>query len=232
MDTIFIEGAGAVLSGVIVFCGSVFLLIAMVTGARLAYFITACVTLAFLVMMGLVWSGFNPPFVPPTVNPLGPVGELPSWSSVGFGEDAGDIDFEAAGSYPEDRWFEPNEEDPVEASQSSTLKNEATSTLETAIADGELDPYTDVGDLLSNDDTIRLLDQGGTTYGGITFEPLEGEEGPDVIVMMEYDEGDPLGEARMLTLGFFIVFILHLGGLWLMERKIRREAEEREAGRA
>jgi hypothetical protein len=232
MDTILVEGVGAVLSGVIVFCGSVFLLIAMVTGARIAYFVTACVTLAFLTMMGFVWSGFNPPFIPPTVNPLGPVGELPSWSDIGFGEDPGDIDFEEAGTYPDEPWFEADSEDPLEASQASTLKNEATDTLEAAIDDGELQPYTDVGDLLAQDDDTRLLVQGESTYGAITFAPLEGEEGPNVIVMMEYDEGNPLGPARMMTLGFFVVFLLHLGGLWLVERKARRQAEEREAGRA
>jgi hypothetical protein len=232
MDTIFVEGLGAVLSGIIVFCGSVFLLVAMVTGARLAYFITACVTLAFCTMMGFVWSGFNPPFIPPTVNPLGPVGQLPSWDEVGHAEDAGDIDFEAAGSYPDDPWFEADTEDPLESAQSSTLKNEATSALEAAIDEGEAADYTDVGDLLVDEETVRLLNQGDATYGGATFVPLEGEEGPDISVIMEYDTGNPLRPARMMTLGFFILFLLHLGGLWFMERKARRQAEEREAGRA
>lgn len=232
MDLIFVEGVGAVLSGVIVFCGSVFLLIAMVTGARIAYFVTACVTLAFLTMMGLVWSGFNPPFIPPTVNPLGPVGQLPSWDDIGLAEDAGEIDFGAADSYPEDPWFEAETEDPLESAQASTLKNEATNVLEAAIDEGEVTEYNDAGDLLVDEETVRLLNQGDRTYGAVTFKPLEGEEGPDISVIMQYDPGNPLRPARMMTLGFFVVFLLHLGGLWLVERKARRVAEEREAGRA
>lgn len=232
MDMIFVEGVGAVLSGVIVFCGSVFLLIAMLTGARIAYFVTACVTLAFLTMMGLVWSGFNPPFIPPTVNPLGPVGQLPSWDEIGLAENAGDIDFGAAGSYPDDPWFEAESEDPLESSQASTLKNEATDVVEVAIDEGEVTAYTDVGDLLVDEGTVRLLNQADTTYGAVTFNPLEGEEGPDISVIMQYDPGNPLRPARLMTLGFFIVFLLHLGGLWLVERKARSVAEEREAGQA
>ncbi len=231
-NTVCIEGVGVVASGIIVFCGSVFFLIAMVTGARLAYFITACVTLAFLTMMGLVWSGFNPPWVPPTVNPLGPVGELPTWEEIGLAEDPGSIDFEEAGSYPEDPWFMADAEDPLEAAQASTLKNEATDSLEAAIDEGEAADYTDVGDLLVDEESVRLLSRGDQTFGAVTFAPLEGEEGPDISVMMGYDPGNPLGEARKMTLGFFVVFLLHLGGLWFVERKARRLAEEREAGRA
>ncbi len=74
MDAIFVEGVAAVLAGIIVFCGSVFFLLSLVVGARLAYFITASVTLAFLSIMGVVWS----------VNPLGPLPlSLGRWIALG-----------------------------------------------------------------------------------------------------------------------------------------------------
>ncbi len=74
MDTIFVEGLATVVAAVIVFCGSVFFLLSLVVGARLAYFITASVTLAFLSIMGVVWS----------VNPLGPLPlSLGRWIAVG-----------------------------------------------------------------------------------------------------------------------------------------------------
>jgi hypothetical protein len=222
MDLTFVEGVAAVLSGVIVFCGSVFLLITLVTGARLAYFITACVTLAFCTMMAFVWSGFNPPWVSPTVNPLGPVGTLPSWDEVGIGESPGDIDFEEASPYPDDPWIKPDTEDPLESAQASTLKNEATDVLEEHIKAGDFKEYTDVGDLLVDEEKVRLLHQGEAAYGGVTFSPLEEGEGPDVIVMAKYDPGNPLKPARRLAAGFFIAFLLHLLGLWLMERRARR----------
>ena len=54
MDLTFVEGVAAVVSGVIVFCGSVWLLLSMVMGPRLAYFISASLTLGFLLIMGVV----------------------------------------------------------------------------------------------------------------------------------------------------------------------------------
>ena len=235
MDTVFVEGVGVVLSGIIVFCGSVFLLIAMITGARIAYFITATVTLAFCVMMGLVWSGYTLPFVPPTVNPLGPVGQLPSWSEVGVAEDAGDIDFEQAGSYPEGDWFVPDKEDALESAQASGLKNEAADGLEAAIQEGGIKGYADAGEALINEDSIRLLKVGEDVFGAAGFEPGPSADGtaPDTVFFIgEYDPGTPLRPARFMTLGFFVAFLLHLFGLFFIERKARRETEEREAGRA
>ena len=70
LDTTFLTGSAAFLSAIIVFCGSVFLLLAFVLGARLAYWVTASVTLSFVFIMGAVWSYGTP---------LGPVGQLPKW---------------------------------------------------------------------------------------------------------------------------------------------------------
>ena len=53
MDVIFTVGVGAVLSGIIVFVGSVWLLLSMVLGPRLAYFVAASITLAFLLIMSV-----------------------------------------------------------------------------------------------------------------------------------------------------------------------------------
>ena len=41
MDLTFVEGIAAVASGILIFAGSVWLLLTMVMGARLAYFVSA-----------------------------------------------------------------------------------------------------------------------------------------------------------------------------------------------
>lgn len=61
--SLFVEGVATVAASVLIFCGSVFLVLNLIVGPRLAYFITASITLAFLLIMGVVWS----------VNPLGPL---------------------------------------------------------------------------------------------------------------------------------------------------------------
>ena len=119
MDTAFITGMGAFVSAIIVFVGSCFLLLAIILGARLAYFVTASVTLAFVLIMGVVWS----------INPLGPVGEMPSWNTVAVAEDANELDFEAAAQYPEDPWRAADEDDAAETAQVAELESAASGEL-------------------------------------------------------------------------------------------------------
>ena len=45
-------------------------------------------------------------------------------------------------------------------------------------------------------------------------------------VVMKYDPGDPLGQARMITAGTFLLFVLHLFGLSRAERKTKRDRPE------
>ena len=103
MSSLFVEGIAATVAAIVIFCGSVWLLLSLVLGPRLAYFVTASVTLGFLLLMGAVWS-FG--------TPLGPTGQLPSWSGVGTGETAAETGFGPASEYPDGGgWFEPDPED-------------------------------------------------------------------------------------------------------------------------
>jgi hypothetical protein len=214
MDLVFIEGVAAVVSAIIVFCGSVFLLLAMVMGGRLAYFVTASVTLAFLLIMGVVWS----------INPLGPLGEAPSWSGVDAGPDAAQLDFAAATQYPEGPWQPIDTEDAAQAGQASELESASADYLQTAIDRGELDTFADAEDAAANTQLTRLLEQDGRTYGAVTLEPTEGAQGEETVVVMSYDPGNPLGPARMITLGTLVLLVAHLVGLSIVERRAREMA--------
>ena len=214
MDLVFIEGVAAVVSAIIVFCGSVFLLLAMVMGGRLAYFVTASVTLAFLLIMGVVWS----------INPLGPVGEAPSWSGVDAGPDAAQLELAAAAQYPEGPWQPVDPDDAAQSAQASELETSSTDYLEGAIERGEVDTFEDVEDATANPDLTRLLEQGGREYGAVTLEPADGAQGEETVIVMSYDPGNPLGPARMITLGTFVLLVAHLVGLSIVERRARNLA--------
>ena len=222
MDVIFTVGVGAVLSGIIVFVGSVWLLLSMVLGPRLAYFVAASITLAFLLIMSVAWS----------VNPLGPVGELPTWNAVAIGEDASQIEFGPASSYPDNPWRVPSEEDTAEQTQKSELETEAGSYFETALTEGDLEASAGSTGAASTDET-RFLEQDGDLFGAVTLKvtpPTGGgggatQEPATVVAVLEYDPGDPLGRARIAVAGAFVLLVLHLFGLSRSERKARREAE-------
>jgi hypothetical protein len=226
MDLLFFEGVGAVISGIIVFCGSVWMLLAMVMGPRLAYFVAASVTLGFLLIMGVVWS----------ISPLGPVGQLPEWDPVAIGEEAGELDFDPAAQYPEGDWRPPDTEDAAEATRATELESSALDYLEQAIAAGDVTAFQAVDEAVVNSDNTRLLDQ-ESGYGAVTFEPAEPAEGQQggepeggpggaAVAVLQYDPGNPLGMARTITAGTAVVFALHLFGLSRSESRARRRLAE------
>jgi hypothetical protein len=211
VDTTFLTGSAAFLSAVIVFCGSVFLLLALVMGARLAYMVTASITLAFVLMMGLVWSYGDP---------LGPVGQLPEWHPVDIGTDASQLEFGPAADYP-DGWDVPLEGDETVGE----LETTAGDYLATAIADGDVTEFESPTEAQVDPEATRLLDREGSLHGAVTFIGLEAtpsEDAPPVIAVLEYDPGNPSGPARMITAGTFVLLAGHLFFLSRMEKRATR----------
>lgn len=221
-----VTGVAAVVAAILVFCGSVWLLLTFVMGPKLAYFVTASVTLGFVLMMGLVWSQTE----------LGPVGQLPDWLPVAIGEDEAEVDFGPASEYPEGPWQEVDEGNESETAKASELESGATDYLEQAIQDGDVDVFTDASDAIVRDDSTRLLEQNGTEYGALVLDPGEPSEEEieldipqpegEVFVVMRYDPGNPLGKARLITAGVGGLFILHLVGLSIIERRSNNNNNE------
>ena len=230
MDEIFVTGVGVTIAAVLVFCGSVWLLLTVVLGARLAYFVTASVTLAFILMMGVVWSFTN------AASPLGPVGQLPSFSPEALGE-GGDVDFGAAGSFPDEPWRVPDEDDDAETTQKSEAETAATEAVGEAISAGDITSIEAPDDATAVSDGTRLLEQDGVIYAGVIVQSSETGSGDEqepeidpesegnVLVVLQYDPGNPLGTARTITLGVLIVLGAHLFGLSRSERKAREPVE-------
>jgi hypothetical protein len=209
---IFIEGIAATACAIIVFCGSIWLLLTLVTGARLAYFIVASVTLGVLVILGVVWS----------LNPLGPVGALPKWNPVQYADTADKIDFGPASSYPDSPWKPVDKNDVAQTNKASLLESGASGGFADAISKGQVTVFTTTSQGLINGDLDRFLDQGSTTYGMVTFQAVTGKG--SVVAVLKYDPGNALGPPRQLTAMFVGLFVLHLFGLSRAERKARRAA--------
>lgn len=249
MDSLFVEGVAATVSAIIVFCGSVWLLLALVLGPRLAYFVSASVTLGFMLLMGAVWS---------VGEPLGPVGELPSWEELGVAETASEIQFGPAAQYPDGPWVEASPDDPEQGEFATAAETEASDALEAAIEKEEITAFTSANQAAVDKDGTRLYLDGDDVYAAVRLEvapaaeegdeegdaagdqditPEEGdspaeddaaaeEDAPDpdaeVFVMLERHPGNPLLMARQITAGTFLLFVLHLVGLSWSERRARR----------
>ena len=232
MDLLFIEGVAAVVSAIIVFIGSIWLLMTMVMGARLAYFVTASVALGFIFIMTLVWSYGTP---------LGPVGVMPEWHGVDIGQTAAEIEgFGPATEYPEGSWEAPDEEDQAAVTKAAELDSAALDYLAEKIGEQEGGEFTAEADATVVAESQRLLTQGDKEYGAVTLEASTSAiekfkeadddqldtitpEDASAVVVMEYDPGNPLGKARIIAGGTFVVFAMHLFGLSRAERKTKKE---------
>jgi hypothetical protein len=219
VDATFIEGVAAVVAGVVVFCGSVFLLMTFVMGAKLAYFVTASVTLAFVLIMGLVWASSDP------LAPLGPVGEQPEWLGVSAVEEGDDLGGPSGSEYPEGPWEPINEDDQTALTQSTDLQNSAVDFITAEVDSGNL-PEDVTENYTADPDSVRFLEQDSTQFGGVTLDAPAGEKGPTVMAVMEFDPGDPLKDARLVVLGTFVLLVGHLFFLSSSERRARRKREE------
>lgn len=233
MDSVFLEGVAATIAATIVFCGSVFLLLMFVMGARLAYLVTASVTLAFLFIMGLIWSFTNP------ATPLGPVGVLPEWEPVSIAEEGEPLEGPQADAYPDGGdWAEVDEEDAEQTTQAAELGSAGLDAIADGVDEGTFPPATENN--VADTNSVRLLEQDGTLYGGIVLEPPETEEEeaegaateeeqapapPTVVGIFEYDPGNPLGSARIFLLGTTVLLVLHLVALSMSEKRARRTRE-------
>ncbi|HET7482621.1 MAG TPA: hypothetical protein VFK89_07160, partial [Actinomycetota bacterium] len=222
---------------------SVFLLLSLVLGARLAYFVTASIAFAFMTIMGVVWA----------INPLGPLGEPAVWNQLDIGSQMSSLKLDAASQYPDGDWITPNEDDTQQVAQASELESDGTNYVTENLGKGDLADFPQDAQLAVTEDSARLLEQGDTTYGAVLIDILPPPVPPELgvpttkqlekqkqeasgaeeikplgqaAVVMKYDPGNLLGKARMIALGSAILFLLHLIGLSLAERRVRTQEAE------
>ena len=224
LDQTFWTGAAAVASAIIVFCGGVWLVLAIVLGNKLAYFVTASITLAFVLIMTIVWSFAQP------ATPLGPVGQLPEFLTEAVGE-PGEVDFGAADAYPNEPWRAVDEEDDAETARAAEAETAALDAVELAIEDQEITTFESIDDAAVVSDSTRFLEQDGTEYSATLVGPTDEEidiNNPEgaVLVISQYDPGNPLGLARTIGLGTLVALVAHLVLLSRSERKARQLAEQ------
>lgn len=205
-------GILAVASAILVFCGSIWLVLSMYVGRKLAYFIVASITLCVLLILSFVWS-----FVP-----LGPVGTLPEWKPLAVGQQPSSVAFKPAARYPDKPWYSPPSDDTAAQNQAGAITTPATDALTAAIGSGKVKVFASASDAVADANSVRFLQQGNTLYGAIQFIPVKPSANGAAVVVMRWDVGDPLGQARLICFGVALLLLLHLVSLWLIERSAAR----------
>jgi hypothetical protein len=103
LDAVAVKGVVAVIVAVAVFIGSVLLLLSLVLGPRLAYFLTGSIVFGVMVILSLIWFGSK----------LGPKGSETTWLAIGAGPDLKEVEHGKTkydvSDYPGGDWAEPKE---------------------------------------------------------------------------------------------------------------------------
>jgi biotin-dependent enzyme len=119
VDPVFVKGVVAFLIFMVLFVGSVWLLLSFVVGGRLAYYITGATFFGLMAIMSLIWVGLLPPDPQAKFfkTALGPKGVETTWFGLGVGKQLSKVDLEVVpgaeksmfdvSDYPDGKWTPP-----------------------------------------------------------------------------------------------------------------------------
>lgn len=209
-----IEGALVVVAALVIFGGSVWLLLSAVVGVRMGYLIMATGFFGFFVILTAIWA-FGAPGTPPN---LGPRGNLPTWFGLAQGRDLTSPTFPVVQRYPEAPWQEPegkpalsSEVEAVTLAFQEFLAEQAGGQLRRAGIQGEIAPDTFVIE------DLRFTTAGETKLAAARAFATSG--GPEVTVVGYKDPGDLALPSWLFLAAAVVGFVAHLPFLDRAERK-------------
>jgi hypothetical protein len=214
------KGVGVTAMGVILFIGSVYLILTAVFGRWMGYLVLMVSLSGWMVMLAALWAfGFFSQGPDTPVN-LGPRGSEPAWIPLLASTDQTSDRYEAFASYPDDPWEEPPEGE-LRASVQSVTGVVTAFLAERANEELEI-PETAANAITAVDfavDSIRFApaEDGDTSLAVAQAHFLEG--GPVWTVSLYHDSGSVPRYSYMFLIGSVILFVIHLPLLDVAERK-------------
>jgi len=217
------KGAGVVAMGVILFVGSVYLILGAVIGRWMAYLVVAVAFSGWVMVLASLWTfGFFSQGPDTPVN-LGPRGSEPAWVPLEISTGETSDAYRAFERYPDGPWKTAEAGDYPASSQ-------AVSGVVTALlaerANEELElPETSAAAVTAIDFAIDRIsfapaEDGKTSLSVVQAHFVEG--GPLLTVSLYHDSGSVPRYSYMFLAGSVVVFLIHLPLLDIAERK-RRE---------
>ena len=207
----FLMGILATIAAFVLFCGTIYVLVAAVFGNRMGYLVTATSFFAFMLILSALWV-FG---APGTTRYLGPKGTLPTWIAVAQGQrlQSETVPIE---QYPAGPWKEPSkaqraEVEPASLAFQEFLATEAGGELRSAGLEGELEP----DDFVIED--VRFTEVEGRQVAAATAFAEGG--GPQVTVVGYKDPGNEPLPSYLFLIGSIIGFAAHLPFLDRAERR-------------
>jgi hypothetical protein len=131
-----LEGTLVVVSAMVLFFGSVWVLLAAVFGVRMGYLVAATGFFSFFLLLALLWTIG----APGTNRFLGPKGDLPAWKAVAAGDDLVSSTYPVVDRYPGGPWKPADNaaSTEIEGAFQEFLAEEAAAELKQAQVEGEV----------------------------------------------------------------------------------------------
>jgi hypothetical protein len=204
-----VEGTLVVVASMVLFFGTVWMLLAAIFGVRMGYLVAATGFFGFFFLLAVLWA-----FGAPGTNPfLGPKGTLPTWVGVAAGDQVVAPDLPVVERYPAGPW-EPArdaEADEIAGAFQEFLAEEATEELRQAGIEGE--PAAEQFEVTG----IRTTTAGETRLAAATAFSTTG--GREVEVAGYFDPGTESLPSYISLVVAVVGLVVHLPFLDRAERR-------------
>jgi hypothetical protein len=216
---VMLKGIGVVVAGLVLFVGSVYVLLAAVFGRWMGYLVLAVAFFGWMTIQSGIWLFGFWSQGPETKTNLGPRGPDSAWLVDSAGLSPGAVHPELAG-YPSAEFPEPDTTDPTQAADIQAAQGAVTTYL-AAQANAELEQNpTDFTSLQPTQFTVDDL-RFATAADGEKLAVAQAhfiEGGPSTIVTLHYGGGLVWHYSLMFLVGSIVLLLVHIPLLDRAER--------------
>jgi hypothetical protein len=213
---LFTKGIAVTVTAVVLFIGSVYLLLAAIFGLRMGYLVLAVSFFGWMLILSALWA-FG---VPGTLPDLGPRGTEPHWEVFAAGTGTVESQYPQTAKYPGPPWSPPNEtsEASVDSVRTAVQNYLAQRASEQLRERGE-DVALDFTDFAVEDFAFTNAADGEDHLGAGRGFYTAG--GPAVTVFVVYDKGNVDIYSWSFLAASALGFAIHLPFLDRAERRRR-----------
>jgi hypothetical protein len=215
-----VKGGLAVITGFVLFLGSILLLLSAVFGRRMGYLVLAVSFFSWMIILSTIWlTGLFISQGPTTVKNLGPRGTEPGWVIESAGT-APNPTYPQFAKYPDSSpWRTPAKNDTEQASLQAVQTAVQSFLADQANERAHKDPFAP-GAFVTTDFTVsdvKFAPAGGVSLSGARAFYNGG--GPEITVYLRHDSGSVPRYSIMMLAGSILGLGVHLPFLDRAERK-------------
>jgi hypothetical protein len=212
-----LKGAGVTVMGLILFVGSVYVLLSAVFGRWMGYLVMSVAFYGWIILLSSMWYfGFYAQG-PTTKTNLGPRGLEPAWVPLEGGLEVADQRYDTFAKFPDAPWKSPNDpQDPSILSVSSVVTTFLAEQANEQLGHAEGDPDAVLNTQFTVDN-IHFAPQGKVSLAVVQAYFNGG--GPLITVTLYHNSGSVPRYSLMFLGGSLLLFAVHLPLLDRAEKK-------------